>query len=320
MKNILFVVLILANSVYSSYAGLENFDHFHKRIIEKLDSIETYEMNVLFSEALTSAESDFSDFYDLFFKVIEETGGFKDLNIQNSEELKKLVDLKSICKMSVKYKKPNRLYIDANSNFMTQGRGGHGVQMMRIYTTFDGAHQKARSSIEFNGKKNVKSIIMDLSINGTERPFDGWNLKGFGFSQGSDYIGTVKGLLYQYDFKFLNRKDNIITFSGTLNKERMIAAYPKSIPIEAAKGLVEMEAAVEKSFNIEFDTNRDLIIGYFGEYNSTFNTVKKICIFKDININSEIKGDVFSYISLPHEKFTDITDLVRNSRKLDKLD
>lgn len=166
-------------------------------------------------------------------------------------------------------------------------------------------------------KKNVKSIIMDSSINSDERPFDGWNLKHFGFAQGPDYIGTVKSLLYRYDFKLLSRNDNIIIFSGTLSKDRMIAAYPKSIPKEAAKSLVEMDAKVERSFNIEFDTKRDLIIGYFGEYNSAFNTVKKICRFKDIQINQKINENVFFFISMPNEKFSDITDLVRKSRKRD---
>jgi len=156
MKIILFAALILTNSVCANNAAPENFDQFYKRINEKIDSIETYEMNVLFSEAITNSESDFSDFYELLFKVIRESGEINNLNISDSGKLKKLVDLKSICKMSVKYKEPNRLYIDAISNFLTQGRGGHNEQIMRIYTTFDGAHQKARSSIEFNGKKKRK--------------------------------------------------------------------------------------------------------------------------------------------------------------------
>lgn len=315
MKKILFAFFILANSVYVSYAASNNFAQYYKRINGKLDAIKTYEMHVQFSEAMTSDESDFSEFNRLLLNVIKEFGEFKNLTIPAYEKFKKLIDLKSICSMSVKYKKPNRLFVDAIGNFMPQGKGGAGERIIRIYTTFDGSHQKARFSIEFNGNNSAKSIIMDSSINSAEQPFDGWNLKGFGFVQGSDYIGTIKSLLYRYDFKLIKRNDNIFIFSGMLNRDRLIAAYPISIPKEAAKSLVEMDAKFEKSFNIEFDTKSDLIVGYYGEYNSALNIVKRICRFEDIQINRKIDDSVFSFTSLPNEKYVDITDLVRNSRK-----
>ncbi len=41
---------------------------------------------------------------------------------------------------------------------------------MNVYSTFDGEYQKARSSIELDGKVKTNSLMMDISMDSDDQP------------------------------------------------------------------------------------------------------------------------------------------------------
>ena len=311
---LLFTLLLLLSSCTGSHTNSKDFEPYRLRLIQNLNNIDSYEMSVLYFEATTDDKSSFADFSKLLLDIVEKSDKFKDLNFPKSDELKDSLAGKSICKMDVKYKKPNYLNMDANGN-MARGNANGNNLIMNIYTTFDGTKQKARSSVSMGENTQTSSIVLDTSNNDSARPFDGWNLKGFGFSPGTEYIGTIKELLDFYDFVYSDTENNIIVFSGTLNTDKMIKNMSKNLPEEAAQMFVSMTAKAQKSFYIKVDPEKDLIVGFFGENEAAFNTVKRICTFENIKINQKIDPDAFTFKDLPDEEFSDITDMVLASRK-----
>ena len=309
-----FTSLLFLSTCAGNNTNSKDFEPYRQRIIQNLNNIDSYEMTVLYSEATTDNKSSFADFSKLLLDTAEKYGDFKDAGLPTSDGLKDSLAVKSITKMAVKYKKPNYLYMDANGN-MAQGNVDGNTLIMNIYTTFDGTKQKARSSVSMGEKTQTSSIVLDTSSNDPARPFDGWNLKGFGFSPGTEYISTVKELLDSYDFVYSDTEGKIIIFSGTLNTDKLIKGISKNLPEEAAQMFASMAAKTQKSFYIKVDPEKDLIVGFFGENEAAFNTVKRICTFENIKINQKISPDDFIFQALPDEEFTDITDMILASRE-----
>jgi len=271
------VMVILCGSCPLS---AEDFAELSPKIMETLDSIKSYEMTVSYSERIRGAKA-------------------------------LIVRMESICSSSIIFKSPNLLYIKAAGK-TTQGIGGKKtVQDLSIYTTFDGKHQNVRLSMVTDGRSVTNSIVLDTATNTPEHPFDGWNLKGFGLTQGRDYIGTVRDLLPPYDFVSVGQKEDVIEFKGTFNIDKCTAMLRKTMAPEQAKSFAQISGSMVKELRIRVDAKRLLVVGY-----TKIDTLaKRTCDFENIKIDKGIHDKVFAFQSVPGEQFRDITDFVRKSRE-----
>jgi hypothetical protein len=277
---ILFVMVILCGN---SSLATEDFSELSPKIMETLDSIKSYDMTVSYSERIKGAKA-------LVFRM------------------------KSDCSSFLTFKSPDLLYIKATGK-TTQGTGSKKtVQNLSIYTTFDGKYQKIRSIMVTGGRSTTNSIVLDTATNTPEHPYDGWNLRGFGLTQGRDYIGTVRDMLPPYDFVFVGRKQDVAEFEGTFNTDKCAAILAKTMTPERAKSFAQLTARMVKGLRIRVDTKRSLVVGY----TQVDTLAERTCSFENIRIDKGIKDEVFAFHSLPGEQFRDITEFVRKSRERSK--
>ncbi len=278
------VALSVVATLYCSCSrslSAADFSELSPKIMDTLDNIKSYEMTVSYSERVKGLKA-------LLFRI------------------------KSDSSSTLKFKSPNLLYIKA-TNTTIRGTGDtKTVQKITLYSTFDGKHQKCRSVLATNNTSVTNSVAMDLSINSPDQPFNGWNPKGFGLSEGKDYIGTIRDMLPHYDFVTASRKQDVAEFKGTFNVEKFAATLAKTMTPEGAKAFAEISGSMVKELRIRVDTKRHLVVGY----TQIDILAERTCSFENIKINQGINDEVFTFQSLPEEEFRDITETVRKSREL----
>ncbi|MBL7114538.1 MAG: hypothetical protein ISS35_02130 [Kiritimatiellae bacterium] len=258
----------------------QDFTEISPKIMSTLDNIQSYDMTVSYSERIKGAKA-------LVFRM------------------------KSDSSSTLRFVSPNLLSISGSNTTTSGGVGAKTVQKFTVYTTFDGDHQRLRSVVTRDGKSVTNSIMMDASINSPDQPFDGWNIKGFGLSEGQDYIGTIRNMLPPYDFVSVGTKGGVTEFKGSFNIEKCAALLVKTMPPEQAKSFAKLTGTMLKELRIRVDTKRHLVVGY----TQTDLLAERTCSFDDIIINDELDDGVFKFHSLPDEEFRDITDFVKKSRE-----
>lgn len=261
-----------------------------------------------------STSSEFSKEKANILKTLENIKSYE-ITISYTEKVKGVKALmfamQSTSQASVKYKKPNLLFINSVGK-NERGSGQNAiVQDISIYCSFDGKNQKVRVSSTQNGKKTQQSFIMDASINSPDNPFDGWNLRGIGLAEGTEYIGTIKGMLKTYDFTKVNSKKNITEYKGTINVRKLASEFSKTMGKEQAKAFATIQANMIKELRIKVETKRHLVVGF-----TQVDAYERTCKFQNIKINPKLDDSIFEFSELPNEKFSDITNRVKQSRAM----
>ena len=242
------------------------------------------------------------------------------MDITNRQEViapNKNEGMNSVASTSVKYKKPNKLYLHSNGNINTKSKGKVHVGKMNIYITYDGHFQKSRIRSDIDGEVTVNSFLVDMSINNEDNIFDGWNLMGSGLIEGKDYIGTIRNTFKQYDFKFIKSQDNIATYKGEMNKANVIDMLEYKWPEDAAARFADMACEDDSNIFIEVDVKRTLVVGYKYIIIDSKDNVNCIieCTFNNISLNCNVDNDIFVFKSYKNEEFKDVTSSIVNNRE-----
>lgn len=272
------VTFIMGCNVRNS-PTVQDFSTLSPKIVHALDNISSYEMTVSYSERAKAGNA---------------------LSTGMTSESTSLL----------KFKRPDLLSLTA-TNTTTQGIGStKKVQKITLYTTFDGKQQKFRNTVVTGGKSSTHSGKLTLALNPPDQPFNGWNIKGLGLAEGTDYIGTVKGMLQTYDYVKASRKQDIAEYKGTFNADKYTAALSRTMPREQAKAVAWLAGRTAGEIRLRVDTKTNLVIGY----TQTDTVADRTCRFNNIKLNPALHAKDFDFRALPGEHFDDITDLIKTSR------
>lgn len=262
----------------------EQLNDYRTDILKTLHSIKSYEMTVQYSESVNTPNE-----VNPYFRTTTST--------------------------EIVFNNPYYLYMNAIGEVSGLRNGKEDTQNLHTYTTFDGEYQKARSTTIMNGNSSTQSVVLELSINSPDDPFNGWNISGYGLLEGKDYIKTIEVFMGQYDFVKINENNDIIELLGNVNSERLTAMLPEDIPPEIAEHYIET-VSNDREFSIQIDKKTYLVTGYtlidqFGN-----DVAMRVCKFTNIKVNHDIDPSIFDFQSLPGKEFIDITDSIREMRNL----